>query len=98
MEDHPKYQVEQAATAAVDPKQPPTTDELIATAHANRQGEPYPTPERLLKNLPVVLRGLCDYVLSDDADVYHTAYVIASLIDVVENVQGIPSKLDQKLH
>jgi hypothetical protein len=35
----------------------------------------------------VVLRGLCDYVLSGEADAYHIAYTIASLIDVIENTK-----------
>ena len=57
-----------------------------------------PHPRDAIAESLVVLCGLCDHVLSDEADVYHTAYVIASLIDVLENVQGISSKLDQQLH
>jgi hypothetical protein len=76
----------------------PITDELIAQAHANREGEEYPTPERLLENLPVVLRGLCDYVLSGEANTYDVAYALASVIDVIENTKGALSRLDQKAH
>jgi hypothetical protein len=43
------------------------TERFVADAHANRKGEEYPTPERLLENLPVILRGLCDYSLSGQA-------------------------------
>ncbi len=64
----------------------PTTDELIAQAHANREGEIYPTPERLLVNLPVVLRGLCDHVLTGEATTYDVGYALASIIDAIENV------------
>lgn len=40
----------------------------------------------------MVLRGLCDYVLSGEADAYHIAYAIASLIDVIEQVKDTPPK------
>ena len=64
-----------------------TTDELVAMARAHRQGEEYPTPEELLRNLPRMLRGISDFVLSGEADTFHIAYAIASLIDVVEHTQ-----------
>ena len=70
----------------------PTTDELVAMARAHRPAEAYPTPERLFENLPVVMRGLCDYALSGEADAYHTAYAIASLIEVIEHVRDTPLK------
>jgi hypothetical protein len=60
----------------------------VVLARAHRQGEAYPTPARRLENLPVVMRGLCDDVLSGEADAYHTAYVIASLIEVIEPVRA----------
>jgi hypothetical protein len=44
-----------------------TTDTLIARVRQHRQGEEYPTPETLLGNLPVVLRALCDHLLSGEA-------------------------------
>ena len=94
MEDHPKYQTEQEAEA----ERWPTTDELVAMARANRQDEPYPTPERLLENLPVVLRALCDHVLSGEADVFHTAYAIASLIEVIEHTRAEATHPDSSQH
>jgi hypothetical protein len=63
------------------------TEKFVADAHANREGEDYPTPERLLENLPVILRGLCDYTLSGQATALDIARALASVIDVVENVQ-----------
>lgn len=44
-----------------------TTDDLIAEAHANRQSEEYPDSQMLLHNLPVLLRGLCDFVLTEES-------------------------------
>ena len=76
----------------------PTTNELIAQAHANRVGEVYPTSERLLANLSVVLRGLCDHVLTGEATVDDVAYALASIIDVIENVQRESEKPDTTLH
>ena len=96
MEEHPKYQAGQETEA--EPKRWPTTDELVAMAHANRQGEEYPTPERLLENLPVVRRALCDHVLSGEADVFHTAYAIASLIEVIKHVRDAPSTSQSPSH
>ena len=64
-----------------------TTGELIAQAHVNREGEIYPTPERLLTNLPVVRRGLCDHVLTRAATVDDVACALAAIIEVIENVQ-----------
>jgi hypothetical protein len=36
------------------------------------------------------MRGLCDYVLSGEADAYYTAYAIASLIEVIDHVRETP--------
>ena len=94
MEEHPKYQTGHES----EEEHWPTTDELVAMARAHRQGEEYPTPEELLRNLPVVMRGLCDYVLSGEADAFHTAYTIASLIDAVEHVRDAPPKPQQQSH
>ena len=38
------------------------------------------------------MRGLCAYVLSGEADAYHIAYAIASLIEVLEHVRDTPLK------
>ena len=90
MEEHPTYQAGPKPDAELELDHWPTTDKLIAMARAHRQSEAYPTPERLLENLPVVMRGLCDYVLSGEADAYHIAYAIASLIEVIEHVRETP--------
>jgi hypothetical protein len=71
VEDHPKYQAGQDPDMEPEFDHWPTTDELVALTRVHRQGEAYPTPQRLIENLPVVLRGLCDYVLSGEADAYH---------------------------
>ena len=64
-----------------------TTEALVAEVHANRIGEPYPDAQRLLENLPVLLRGLCDFVLTGKATAYEVARVLAALIDAVDHVQ-----------
>ena len=73
-----------------------TTDALIAMVRRHRQGEDYPTPETLLGNLPIVLRALCDHLLSGEATALDVAYRIASLIDAIEGRQA-PSQR-QHLH
>ena len=74
-----------------------TTDRMIAMVRSHRQGEEYPTPETLLGNLPVVLRALCDHLLSGEATALDVAYRIASLIDAIEGRQA-PSQPRQHLH
>ena len=98
MEEHPKYQAGPETEVEPDLEHWPTTDELVAMARAHRQGEVYPTPERLIENLPVVLRGLCDFVLSGEADAFHTAYAIASLIEVIEHVRAEAAPPDSSQH
>ena len=44
-----------------------TTNRLIARVRSHREGQEYPTAEQLLGNLPVVLRALCDHVLTGQA-------------------------------
>lgn len=61
-----------------------TTDQLIALVRSHREGEPYPTPEQLLVNLPVALRALADYLLSGQATALDAAYRLASIIDAVD--------------
>ena len=78
MEDAPRY-------AAGSNSTPPTTDDLVAQAHAHRQGIPYPTGEQSLQNLPTLLRALCDYALSGKASTDDLAYGLASIIDAIEN-------------
>jgi len=72
-----------------------TTDALIAMVRSHREGEEYPTAEQLLANLPVVLRALCDHVLTGPATAMDVAYRLASLIDAIEGRQA-PSR--QHLH
>jgi hypothetical protein len=67
-----------------------TTDALIAMVRSHREGEEYPTAETLIGNLPVVLRALCDHVLSGEASALDVAYRLASIIDVIEGCQGQP--------
>ena len=67
-----------------------TTDALIAMVRRHRQGEDYPTPETLLGNLPIVLRALCDHLLSGEATALDVAYRIASLIDAIEGCRDRP--------
>jgi hypothetical protein len=62
-----------------------TTDNLIANAHTNREGEAYPDMQTLFVNLPVVLRGICDFALTDEATKEEIARALASVIDVIEN-------------
>ena len=77
---------------AEEERLPTTTDELVAEAHANREGQAYPDAQMLICNLPVVLRGLCDYVLSSDATAYDVSRALASIIDVVEHIKGKPAR------
>jgi hypothetical protein len=80
-----------------DPPEPPplTIEELVAQAHANRQGIPYETGEPLLARLPERLRALADLVLSGKMQGGDVAYALAALIDSIENA---PGDMDHKLH
>ena len=62
-----------------------TTDRLIAMIRGHREDEIYPTPEQLLDNLPVMLRALCDHVLTGQATALDVAYRLASVLDAIEN-------------
>ena len=90
MEDPTPYRV--GPTATLLP--PLTTEDLVAAAHANRQGIPYETGEQLLARLPERLRALADHVLSGQAKTGEVAYAVAALIDSVENA---PAR-DRRLH
>lgn len=74
-----------------------TTDALIAMVRQHRQDEEYPTPEQLLANLPIVLRALCDHVLTGQATAVDVAYRLASIIEAIENRQT-PSAPPQRIH
>ena len=54
-----------------------TTDRLVEMARIHRAGEDYPTAEILIGNLPVVLRALCDHVLTEQATALEVAYRLA---------------------
>ena len=62
-----------------------TTELLVELAHGNRADTEYQDDFTLLENLPVVLRGVCDYVLSGEAKVLDVAYALASLVDAIEH-------------
>ena len=69
-------------------RRPPTTEELIALAHAHRQGIPYETSDQLLERLPERLRALADLILSGQARTSDVAYALAVLIDGSEHAPG----------
>ena len=74
-----------------------TTEALIAIIRSHREGEDYPTPETLLANLPIVLRALCDHLLSGKATALDIAYRLASMIDAIEDCPAPPAST-QRLH
>jgi hypothetical protein len=91
----PAYPAPHRLTLAdLDPESA-TTDRLIAMVRSHREGEEYPTAEQLLANLPVVLRALCDHILTGEATALDVAYRIASLIDAIESRPAPPR---QHLH
>ena len=65
-----------------------TTEALVERARRHRTGADYPTPERLLANLPDVLRALCDRVLTGQATPLDVAHRLASAIEVIEVIEG----------
>jgi hypothetical protein len=67
-----------------------TTDRLIAMVRRHREDRDDLDAETLLANLPVVLRALCDHLMSGEATALDVAYRIASIIDAVETIQGSP--------
>ena len=73
---------------AAPPASAPTTEALIARAHAHRQGIPYETRERWLEQLPERLRALSDLVLGGKMSAEEIAYALAVLIDGVEHAPG----------
>jgi hypothetical protein len=67
-----------------------TTDRLIAMARRHREDRDDPDAETLLANLPVVLRALCDYLLTGEATALDAAYRVASIVDVVDGTLDPP--------
>ena len=83
-------------TGPADDAEPPlTTEDLVAQAHAHRQGIPYDRGDRLLRKLPEMMRALCDQVLSGKARTGDVAYAVAAPIDRIENA---PGDVEHKLH
>ena len=66
----------------------PTTETLVALAHAHRQGVSYETGEQLLARLPERLHALTDQVLGDWMSTDELAYALAVLIDSLEHAPG----------
>ena len=64
------------ADPAGDAKSPTTPDDLVALAHAHRQGVPYETGEQLLARLPERLCTLADWMLGDKISVGEMAYAL----------------------
>lgn len=81
MEDRAPYHTGPAAA----PEPAPTTEALIAKAHASRQGVPYETAEQLIARLPERLRALADLILGGKMHAGEVAYAVAALIDHIEN-------------
>ena len=72
--------------AGPDTAEPPlTTEDLVAAAHANRQGIPYETGEQLLARLPERMRALADVILGGQMTAGDVAYAVAALIDMIES-------------
>ena len=83
MEDPPPYHTGPTDGA----EQPLTTEDLVALAHAHRQGIPYETGEQLLAHLPQQMRALADVILGGQMTVGDVAYALAALIDRVEHAR-----------
>jgi hypothetical protein len=84
MEEPTPYHIGPAA----HPEPAPTTADLVARAHAHRQGIPYETGERWLEQLPERLRALSDLVLGGKMSAEEIAYALAVLIDGSEHAPG----------
>ncbi|HOW75561.1 MAG TPA: hypothetical protein P5102_16580 [Candidatus Competibacteraceae bacterium] len=81
MEIPPPYHV-----GPTDSAEPPlTTEDLVAHAHAQRQGIPYETGEQWLERLPERLRALADLILGGKMQGGDVAYAVAALIDRIES-------------
>ena len=80
----------------IDPESA-TTDRLIALVRSHRGGQEYPIAEVLLDNLPVILRALCDHLLSGEATALDVAYRLASIIEAIEGSQT-PQESPRRTH
>ena len=83
-EEGAKYRI-----GPTDGAEPPlATEDLVAQAHAHRQGVSYETREQWLKRLPERLRALADVILSGKMQGGEVAYAVAALINHIENTLG----------
>ena len=89
MKGHPVTTIENPApyhTGACQAPEPPLdTEDLVARAHANRQGIRYETGEQWLDRLPPQMRVLAEVILGGQMTVGDVAYALAALIDRVEH-------------
>ena len=83
MEDPAPYRAGPAAA----PEPAPTTEDLIALAHAHRQGIPDETGDPLLARLPDRLRALAELILGGQVHAGDVADAVAALIDRIENAR-----------
>ena len=89
MEDPPPYH-----TGPTDSAEPHlTTEDLVAQAHAHRQGIPYETREQWLARLPERLRDLANLVLGSKMNAGEIAYALAALIDSIEHAPADARKV-----
>jgi hypothetical protein len=89
MEDPTPYHV-----GPTDSAEPPlATEDLVAQAHAHRQGIPYETGDQWLERLPERLRALADLILSGKAQTGDVAYAVAAPIDSIENAPAVARKM-----
>jgi hypothetical protein len=89
VEDPPPYHA-----GPTDSAEPPlTTEDLIALAHAQRQGIPYETGEQWLARLPERLHDLSDLILSGKMQGGDVAYALAALIDSIESASADARKV-----
>lgn len=72
-----------------DAAESPTTETLVALAHAHRQGIPDEIGAQWLARLPERLRTLADWVLDGKMDGGEVAYAVAILIDSIEHAPGV---------
>ena len=90
MSDQPYPDPPRSTIEDIDPESA-TTDRLIAMARSHREGEEYPTADVLLGNLPIVLRALCDHILTSEASALDVAYRLASIIEAIEGCPERPA-------
>jgi hypothetical protein len=69
-----------------DSAEPPlATEDLVAQAHAHRQGIPYETGDQWLERLPERLRTPANLILGGKMNAGEVAYALAALIVRIES-------------